>query len=129
MYPERTSVHSAVTNIYSTSTTRHSQHPTLLHRDKIGWPPPHNPCSRGLVRRSQGLWDQTTHSYHRHRTSNIISLVRFRNSLGQDRAEGKGELATFRHRADSGREERINVRRHDLVRLNASMIKQKQNQE
>jgi hypothetical protein len=46
-------------------------------------------------------------------------------SLGQALAEGKGKLATCRHRADSGGETVKNVRRHSLDRLHASMIKQK----
>jgi len=46
--------------------------------------------------------------------------------LGQAWADGKGKLATCRHRADSGGETVKNVRRHSLDRLHASMIKQKQ---
>ena len=45
--------------------------------------------------------------------------------LGQAWADGKGKLATCRHRADSGGETVKNVRRHSLDRLHASMIKQK----
>jgi len=45
--------------------------------------------------------------------------------LGQAWADGKGKLATCRHRADSGGEMVKNVRRHSLDRLHASMIKQK----
>jgi len=45
--------------------------------------------------------------------------------LGQAWADGKGKLATCRHRANSGRETVKNVRRHSLDRLHASMIKQK----
>jgi hypothetical protein len=45
--------------------------------------------------------------------------------LGQAWAEGKGKLATCRHRADSGGETVKNVRRHSLDRLHASMNKQK----
>jgi len=45
--------------------------------------------------------------------------------LGQAWADGKGKLATCRHRADSGGETGKNVRRHSLDRLHASMIKQK----
>jgi len=51
----------------------------------------------------------------------VISLV-FYIFSGKAWAEGKGELATCRHRADSGRE-----KRHSLGRLNASTIKQKKN--
>jgi hypothetical protein len=47
--------------------------------------------------------------------------------LGQAWAEGKGKLATCRHRADSGGETVKNVRRHSLDRLHASMNKQKKN--
>jgi len=47
-------------------------------------------------------------------------------AVGTGRAQGKGELATSRHRADCGQENRTNVRRHDLHRSNASMIKQKE---
>jgi len=52
----------------------------------------------------------------------VISLVRIYPLLGQAWAGGKGELATCRHRADSGRKLEKNVRCH---RLNASTIKQK----
>jgi len=45
--------------------------------------------------------------------------------LGQAWADGKGKLATCRHRADSGGETVKNVRRHSLDRLHASMVKQK----
>jgi hypothetical protein len=45
--------------------------------------------------------------------------------LGQAWADGKGKLATCRHRADSGGETVKNVRRHSLDRLHASMNKQK----
>jgi hypothetical protein len=47
--------------------------------------------------------------------------------LGQAWAEGKGKLATRRHRADSGGETVKNVRRRSLDRLHASMNKQKKN--
>ena len=39
---------------------------------------------------------------------------------GQAWVEAKGELATCRHRAESGRENGQNVRRHSLDELNAS---------
>jgi len=42
-------------------------------------------------------------------------------------AECKGELPTCRRRADCGQETGQNVRRPDLYRSNASMIKQKKN--
>jgi hypothetical protein len=45
--------------------------------------------------------------------------------LGQAWADGKGKLATNRHRADSGGETVKNVRRHSLDRLHASMNEQK----
>ena len=41
--------------------------------------------------------------------------------LGQVWAEGEGVLATCRHRADCGQENRANVRRHGLYRSHASM--------
>jgi hypothetical protein len=44
--------------------------------------------------------------------------------LGQAWADGKGKLATCRHRADSGGETVKNVRRHSLDRLHASIITQ-----
>ena len=45
--------------------------------------------------------------------------------LGQAWADGKGKLATCRHRADSGGETVKKCTRHSLDRLHASMIKQK----
>ena len=57
--------------------------------------------------------------------SPLFSLVRF-IIRGQAWAEDKGELATCRFCADSGRElGEKNVRSHSLHRLNTSMIKQK----
>jgi len=44
--------------------------------------------------------------------------------LGHAWADGKGKLATCRHRADSGGETVKNIRRHSLDRFHASMIKQ-----
>jgi len=63
--------------------------------------------------------------------SAAISFVKtflgaYLNLLGQAWAEDKGELATCRHRADSGRETWMEkARRHSLDRLHASMNKQK----
>jgi hypothetical protein len=51
----------------------------------------------------------------------VISFTIF---MGQAWADGKGKLATCRHRADSGGKTVKNVRRHSLDRLHASMIKQ-----
>jgi hypothetical protein len=45
--------------------------------------------------------------------------------MGQACADGKGKLATSRHRADSGGETVKNVRRHSLDRLHTSMNKPK----
>jgi len=54
-------------------------------------------------------------------SSRVISHI----FLGQAWAEGKGEIATCRHRADSGQENGQNMRRHSLDRLYASINKQK----
>jgi hypothetical protein len=43
--------------------------------------------------------------------------------FGKAYAEGKGKLATCRHRADSGEENGQKVCRHSVVRLHASMVK------
>jgi len=48
--------------------------------------------------------------------------------LGQAWADGKGKLATCRHRAASSGETVQNVRCNSLDRLHASMIKQKKKQ-
>jgi hypothetical protein len=45
--------------------------------------------------------------------------------LGHAWADGEGKLSSRRHRADSGGETVLNVRRRSLDRLHASMIKQK----
>ena len=52
-------------------------------------------------------------------------LGAYLNSLGRAWAEGRGELATCRHRADSRREMTKCTPRHSLDGLDAGMIEQK----